>query len=108
MSRWNGGTGFWKRNPTTRVGDAHYNAGRPDDALAMYQRSLEVGFDVYALLGVSSIYCSKGNYKEAEAACNEILNKVPAHYRALKELIIIYEEQGDTDKALEIRNMIQK
>lgn len=91
----------------TRVGDAMLNLDMLDQSLEHYMRSLQVGFDLYALLGMSKLYRTQGNWAEAETACLQILERVPGHLRTLKELMTVYQGMGRTDKAEAISSQIE-
>lgn len=90
----------------TRVGDAMLNLEKNEESLEHYMRSLQVGFDLYALLGMSRLYRSQKNWKEAEDCCLQILNKVPGNHRTLVELTEIYEEMGNKTKLAEIQSVL--
>ena len=59
-----------------------------DEAKArdFYERSLALGFDAFALIGMSRLYRSAGEFVEAEACCNRVLMEKPGFERALEEL----------------------
>ncbi len=90
----------------TRVGDAMLGLNKFDSSLEHYMRSLKVGFDLYALLGMSRLYRTQGNFVEAERCCLEILDKAPYHARVLDELASVYQGNGDTEKVAEIEKKI--
>ncbi len=90
----------------TRVGDAMLSLNKFDNSLEHYMRSLKVGFDLYALLGMSRLHRAQNNYTEAEKCCLEILEKVPDHLRVLEELRSIYRSCGDSEKESEIEDKI--
>lgn len=92
----------------TRVGDAMLNLDRFDQSLEHYIRSLQVGFDLYALLGMSRLYRTQQNWTEAERACLQILEKVPGHHRTLIELVDVYQGMGRQDKVQEISQQIEE
>lgn len=87
----------------SRVGDALLNLDRKDEALDYYQRSKQIGFDPFALLGMSKIYRKSNNYEEAELCCREALDKTPDDRRFLKELAKIFDAKGDSAKAGDVR-----
>jgi tetratricopeptide (TPR) repeat protein len=90
----------------TRVGDAMLSLNKFDNSLEHYMRSLKVGFDLYALLGMSRLYRTQANFSEAEKCCLEILEKVPDHARVMEELLAVYQGLGDTDKIAEVEAKI--
>ena len=71
-----------------------------------YETSLQVGFDPYALLGLSRTHRARQNYDEAEKFCLEGLEKINGDPRFLEELATIYEAQGNTSKAEETRTKL--
>lgn len=91
----------------TRVGDAMLNMDKLDQSLEHYMRSLQVGFDLYALLGMSKLFRTQKNWSEAEKACLQILDKVPGHPRALAELFNVYQGMGLVDKAREVADQLE-
>ena len=90
----------------TRVGDAMLNLDMLDQSLEHYMRSLQVGFDLYALLGMSKLYRTQSNWLEAEKACLQILERVPGHPRTLGELVRVYQGMGQLDKAQEVTRQL--
>jgi len=92
----------------TRVGDAMLNMDKLDQSLEHYMRSLQVGFDLYALLGMSKLYRAQHNWVESEKSCLQILERVPGHPRTLGELVKVYEGMGRTDKAREIARQLEE
>ena len=90
----------------TRIADAMLNMGKFSQAIEQYHRSLDVGFDLYALLGLSRVYRAENNPEEAVACCDQILAKVSNHPRALEELLSIYLESGNSNKATEIQVLL--
>jgi tetratricopeptide (TPR) repeat protein len=87
----------------SRVGDAYLELGRMDKAMDHYRKSLNIRFDPYALLGLAKIYRNQENFEEAKTCCQEILKQAPDHSRAKEELLKIYEDSGEVDKAHELR-----
>jgi tetratricopeptide (TPR) repeat protein len=87
----------------TRVGDALANLGRLEEASDHYQKSINVGYDPYAWLGLSRVQLSRRDYDQADACCRKILNETPNHKRALEALADVYEARGDMAKAKEWR-----
>jgi len=90
----------------TRVGDAYLNMGRVEEAKEQYNKSLDVGFDLYALLGLSRAYRREGNGTEARHCCEKILAKVDNHPRALEELMAIHVEFGDEASAAAVKELL--
>ncbi len=90
----------------TRIGDALSNMNKQEDSIEYYLRSLKIGFDLYALLGLARAYRMQGNIKESVGCCEEILTKVSNQQRALEELLLIYKEMGDEQKVAEIQGRI--
>ena len=90
----------------SRVGDALLNLGKMDEALEYYNRSCRIGFDAYALLGMSKINRQRENYHEAERCCQEALEKAPGDRRFLEELANVFEAKGELGKSEEIRSTL--
>lgn len=72
------------QNLHTRAGDALLNTGNIEEAQQHFQRSLQIGFDPYALLGLAKIQYTRGQIEEAKAYCQEVLDRIPDHPRALE------------------------
>ena len=107
-----GAVRYWSRvlelepdnqNLYARVGDAQLALGETELARENYEKSLAIGFDPYALLGLANVHLRRQEYEEAEACCRRILARLPDNARALKELTHIYEEKGEHDKADVVR-----
>ncbi len=90
----------------SRIGDALLNLDKMDEALEYYQRSCRIGYDAYALLGMSKIYRQRGNHHEAEQFCRQALEKNPTDRRFLEELADVLEAKGDLKKSEEIRSAL--
>lgn len=95
------------QNLRSRVADAFYFLDRFDEAADHYHKSLAVGFDPYALLGLSRVYRHKGVLDEAEACCEKVLTQIPDDARFLEEMALVCDQKGDSEKAEEIRARIQ-
>jgi tetratricopeptide (TPR) repeat protein len=87
----------------TRIGDAMLNMDKPEESVEHYQKSLAIGFDLYALLGLSRAFLSQGKLQDSIKCCEEILTTIPNHHRALEVLLDVYNEMGDSDKVAEIQ-----
>jgi len=92
------------QNMLTRIADALLAQEKIDKAYSYYERSLEIGYDPYALLGISRLERKRMNLDAAEAACRQLLNHSPEDPRFLEELANVYEDKGKPDKAREIRS----
>ena len=77
----------------SRLGDAYYNIGDLENAQKHYQKSLEIRYDPYALIGLSRIHRSLDRYDDAEECCRQVLEQSPHHARAKEELEAIYNEK---------------
>ncbi|HYV96720.1 MAG TPA: DUF4388 domain-containing protein [Gemmatimonadaceae bacterium] len=70
------------------VGDAHFRAGRPDDALESYQRAIRIradlGPDVYIRMG--TLYAQRGDRAEAVRSWERALELDPANATARANL----------------------
>jgi tetratricopeptide (TPR) repeat protein len=91
------------QNLHSRVGDALIRLDRLDDALEHYKRSMKIGYDQFALLGMVRAYRLKKELTEAEKCGRQLLEKNPDDQRTLAELLAVYEDMGETKKADEIR-----
>jgi tetratricopeptide (TPR) repeat protein len=91
------------QNLYTRVGDALLTLGDVDQSRFYYQKSLDLGFDQYALLGLANLHAYQKRYDEALKCCQRILQHDAGNQRVLKVLLKIYEGQGDTAKAEQVR-----
>jgi len=78
----------------TRAGDALFNTGNIEEAEQHFQRSLQVGFDPYALLGLARIHRSRNQIEDAQTCCQQVLDRIPDHPRALEELAKIRDTPG--------------
>lgn len=87
------------QNLHSRVGDAMVILGRLDDAIDHYQRSLNVSFDLFALLGMARVHRLRKDYGEAEKCLLQILDKNRDEERAIADLLQLYEENGEKEKA---------
>lgn len=89
-----------------RVGDALLTKGDLERSLEHYRKSLNIGFDPYALIGLSKIHRGMNHFEDAEICCREVLREVPGHERTLEELAEVLECMGKTDEADEIRDKL--
>ncbi len=94
------------QNLHTRVGDALVNMGDYEKAAEHYEKSLQVGFDQYALLGLAKVHRNNKKLDEAEACCRKVLAQIPDDRRSLEELAAICDDLGDTAQAEEIRSRL--
>ncbi len=69
-----------------------------DKARELYERSLDLGFDVFALIGMCRIYRDKGDFVEAEACCNRVLMEKPGFERAIEELSLVLIDKDLANK----------
>ena len=90
----------------SRLGDALIHIKEYDRAQKHYLRSLDLAFDPFALIGMSKIYCIKGDYSEALACCQRVLERQPGHQRTLEQMLAVYDASGDADNAAELRARI--
>ena len=90
-----------------RVGDAMLAMGDFEHSLEHYQKSLSIGFDPYALIGLSKIHRNMKNYEEAENCCREVLREVPSHARTLEEFAEVLDCLGKTEEAGEVRAKLE-
>lgn len=90
----------------TRLGDALLNTGDARGAEACYHRSLEVGFDQYAWLGLANLFLRQKDLVQAEHCCEQILDRYPGNIRALHILFQTCEAGGDQAKADQLREQL--
>jgi len=90
----------------SRLGDALVHINDLDRAQKHYLRSLDLAFDPFALIGLSKIYSQRGDYDEALACCERVLERQPGHNRTLEQMAEVYEACGDTDHAVQLRSRI--
>ena len=88
----------------SRLGDALVHIKDYNRAQKHYLRSLDLAFDPFALIGLSKIYCQRGDYQEALACCQRVLDRQPGHYRTLEQMAEVYEASGDTGLADQLRS----
>jgi len=100
---------YWKRilsrDPTnrvilTRAGDAYKNQGEHEEAMNYYQKALEVGYDIYAVLGMALIKKSEGKYSEALEKLTEIIEREPTNNRPYVEAANCLVRLGKTEEAI--------
>ncbi|MBI5558597.1 MAG: divalent cation tolerance protein CutA [Deltaproteobacteria bacterium] len=94
------------QNLHSRVGDALVILGRLDEAITHYQQSMKTGFDQFAVLGMAKACRLKKAFGEAEKHCSQLLEKIPEDERTLSELLALYEDMGEKQKAEEIRRRL--
>ena len=88
----------------SRLGDALVHINDLDRAQKHYLRSLDLAFDPFALIGLSKIYTQRGDYQEALACCQRVLDRQPGHHRTLEQMAEIYEISGEVKLAEQLRN----
>jgi len=76
----------YNQNILSRLGDAYICQDNFKQARDFYERSLDLGFDAFALIGMSRVYRNAKNFVEAEACCNRVLMEKPGFDRAIEEL----------------------
>jgi len=94
------------QNLYTRVGDACLVLGRFEEAERYYHRSLRIGFDLYAHLGLAKAYLSDEKFDEAEMECRTILERMPDNRRALLTMVAVCEARGDISTAEQIKEKL--
>ena len=88
----------YNQNILSRLGDAYFNKGDLVNARDYYNRSLDLDFDAFALIGLSRIYRGEGNFVEAEACCNRVLMERPGFERAMEELSLALIDKDNAAK----------
>lgn len=84
----------------TRAGDALRTLGRNEEAVTRYRQALELGFDVYAALGLASINRRQHHFDEAIGTLEEVIARAPRNARAYLELADCYADRGRIPEAL--------
>ncbi|MCJ7603093.1 MAG: divalent cation tolerance protein CutA [Desulfobulbaceae bacterium] len=112
LKNYENSVGYWlkilekephNQNLHSRVGDGMVILGRLDDALVHYQLSMKIGYDQFALLGMAKACRLKKDFAEAEKCCLQLLEKNADNPRVLEELLALYEDMGEKQKAEEVR-----
>jgi tetratricopeptide (TPR) repeat protein len=84
-----------------RLGYLLLNAGAPADAKTAFDDALKRNEHSHAALtGEGIILARAGNLKEAEQVLKTALVRNPDPVRTLYELGLVYEKEGDPEKAL--------
>lgn len=92
----------------TRAADAHRVLGSYDEAEKLYEKALNIDFDLYAHIGMALIDKEKGKFQEAIKRFNFLIEKFPKNPRIYSETSKCYEELGDKEKALSILKSFRK
>jgi tetratricopeptide (TPR) repeat protein len=79
----------YNQNILSRLGDAWLSKDDAGKAKYHYERSLDIDFDAFALIGLSHIARIQKNFADAEACCNRVLREKPGFERALEELSLV-------------------
>jgi tetratricopeptide (TPR) repeat protein len=79
----------------TRAGDACRRIGELGKAEAYYQRAIDVGFDLFAELGLAAIQVVRGRYADAVERLRKLLEREPLSSRVVDELAACYRMDGD-------------
>lgn len=82
----------------TRAGDAYSNLKDYDTAESYYRQVLNIGFDIFAVLGLTHINKLKGKYSEAIEALESLGKNAPSNYRIYTELFECYIAINDKEK----------
>jgi tetratricopeptide (TPR) repeat protein len=90
----------------TRVADALVTLGRLDEAVTHYNASLQVSYDLYAVLGMARVSQKQGDLDKARYYCEQVLEEDGDNVRALEELAHICDDAGFTEKAQQLRDRI--
>ena len=96
-------------NPSlySHLGDLYSRAGRPDDAMKLYQDAVKKGIRtawLYSRLG--QMYLRRGNPKEAIAHFESAATMNPHDYDSLENLAVAYKQTGRIDDAEAMLKMI--
>jgi tetratricopeptide (TPR) repeat protein len=76
----------------TRAGDCLYRLGRLPEAEDLFRRTLALGYDKPALMGLARLHRQRGETDAAAACCRKILAHNPADARVRKLLADILAE----------------
>ena len=92
----------------TRTGDAYRNLNNLEKAKEFYERTLNIEFDTYAVLGLAMISKAQGKYDEAIISLKMLIQQDNRNYRLYTELSGCYLNNGDRRKAIETLEDFQK
>jgi len=90
--------------------DAAQRHGRLDEAIALYQRALQINADfVSASIGLGAVYERQGRFEDAVAHYRRLLADHPDHLVVRQRLGVALTDSGETEKAIkEFRTVLQR
>ncbi|MCL1818456.1 MAG: tetratricopeptide repeat protein, partial [Spirochaetaceae bacterium] len=86
----------------TRAGEECRALGRFDEALALYEKALNIEFDAYAVMGIALINKEKGKYAEALSSLEALQRSDFRNTRLYSEIADCYVKLGQEKKAEEV------
>jgi arylsulfatase A-like enzyme/Tfp pilus assembly protein PilF len=98
-------------NPTlyNNLGNLYAEAGRPADAMGLYQDALHKGISTAWLFSrMGSLYLRQGNKADAIASLEAAARLNPSDYESLENLAVAYRAAGRIDDSERVLNSILK
>jgi len=92
----------------TRAGDAYRNLGDLAKAKEFYDRTLNIEFDTYAVLGLAMIAKAEGRHEEAVLSLKRLIQQDTENYRLYIELADHYLSNNDKRNAIETLTEFQR
>ena len=87
------------------LGDALEKSGRYDDAIAIYDRIVEIDENnINALKGLARIYLKKKDLENARNVLENLVKIVPENKEVNEDLAFVYSSLGEYEKALKYIN----
>ena len=83
----------------TRTADAHRSLGDLDAAERLYTRAIAIGPDVYAAIGLATVYRDRGDAQTAIEDLERLRREHPDEIRVCTELAESYAAAGQVDDA---------
>ncbi len=83
----------------TRAGDSLRIMGRLEEAEEYYRRALNIGYDIYAVLGLAVISKERGRYAEAAESLEKLAHNDPRNARLARTLAQCYLAMNEKEKA---------
>ncbi len=98
------------KNAYICLGDIHAAQGFVEDAIIDFERALKLDNKLLrAHMAVARLYAQRDKFTLAEGHCNLVLSEIDHdNYETRMLLSLIYEKQGELDKAVECLNGILK
>ena len=84
------------------LGDAYQHQGKFDEAVAAYQKSLELKPEfTFSLYGLAFIYMKQGRYEEAIQPLQKLISVEPKHVNGIHALGMAYARLGNKTAAMQ-------